>query len=135
VFRLEERMLEAIRRVTEVDQHAMDNARQRLAALSEEAQRVDDVIIERAHAFQEQLERRNAEAASARRLRSISSGTAGRVRQQVTERQQEHLAHVAGLAERGDALAQRLGELGAELDRCRRRAARRRTASPNPPPG
>src|SRR5690606_12580637 len=35
---------------------------------------------------------------------------------QVTERQQEHLAHVSGLAERGDALSQRLAELSAEMD-------------------
>src|SRR5690606_7395288 len=33
------------------------------------------------------------------------------------ERQQEHLAHVAGLAERGDALAERLSAMSVEMDR------------------
>jgi len=118
VFRLEERMLEAIRRVTDVDQHAMDNARQRLAALSEEAQRVDDVIVERAQAFQDQLERRNAEASQreSAALDQLGQRLAA-FDQQVTERQQEQLAHVAGLAERGDALAERLNALSADLDR------------------
>ena len=35
----------------------------------------------------------------------------------VTERQQEHLAHVSGLAERGDALAARMTALAAEMAR------------------
>ena len=62
VFRLEERMVEAIRRVAEVDQHAMDNARKRLLALREEAQRVDEAIAERTEAFEAQVERRSVEA-------------------------------------------------------------------------
>ncbi len=118
VFRLEERMLEAIRRVTEVDSHAMDNARQRLAALSAEADRVDQVIVARAAAFEEQLVQRNAEAGA--RETSALDDLGRRLftfDQHVTERQQEHLAHVSGLAERGDALAQRLTALSAELDR------------------
>jgi chromosome segregation ATPase len=118
IFRLEERMLEAIRRIAEVDQHAMDNARQRLLALSEEAQRVDETLIERSDAFHDQLLRRTAEAgehetASLAALRERLSAFDA----QVTERQEEHLAHISGLAERGDALAQRLTELSAEMDR------------------
>lgn len=118
VDRLEERMLEAIRRITEVDQHAMDNARQRLLALSEEAQRVDAALAERANTYHDQVLRRSAEANE----REAASLEAMRQRlaefdAQITERQEEHLAHVAGLAERGDALAQRLSELGAEMDR------------------
>ena len=117
IFRLEERMLEAIRRVSEVDQHAMDNAGKRLIALRDEAQRVDDTIIERTDAFQEQLERRNAEAAEreAEALASLGERLAS-FDAQITERQQDYLAHVAGLAERGDALAERLAALGTEMD-------------------
>jgi len=117
VSRLEQQMYEAIRRITEVDQHAMDNARQRLLALSEEAERVDTTMTERASVFHEQLQRRSAEAgqreaaalaALTERLEALDA--------QVTERQQEQLAHVAGLAERGDALAQRLAELSARME-------------------
>jgi chromosome segregation ATPase len=117
VTRLEERMVEAIRRVSEIDQHAMDNARRRLLALSEEAQRVDETILERADAFQEQLERRHAEAAEreAETLASFGERLAT-FDAQITERQQEYLAHVAGLAERGDALAQRLAAMSADMD-------------------
>jgi chromosome segregation ATPase len=118
VFRLEERMLEALRRITEVDEKALDNARKRLVALSEEARRVDETVIERANAFQEHLDKRHAEAAEreAATLEELSQRLAA-FDQQVTERQEEHLAHVSGLSERGDALAQRLTALSADLDR------------------
>ena len=118
VAQLEERMVEAVRRVSEIDRHAMDNARQRLQTLRDESQRVDESILDRADAFQDQLVRRNAEAteretaalaALGERLASFDA--------HVSERQQEHLAHVAGLAERGDALAERLSAMSAEMDR------------------
>jgi hypothetical protein len=114
---LEERMLEAIRRVSEVDQHAMDNARRRLVALSEEAQRIDETILERADSFQQQLEQRRAEAAEreAQALASFGERLAA-FDAQITERQQEYLAHVAGLAERGDALVQRLAGMSEDMD-------------------
>ena len=118
VFRLEERMVEAIRRVSEVDQHAMENAQKRLLALRDQATRVDDAMLERADAFQEQLERRNIEASEreAEALASLGERLAS-FDTQITERQQEYLAHVAGLAERGDALAERLVAMSAEMDR------------------
>jgi len=118
VFRLEERMLEAIRRVSEVDEKALDNARKRLVALAEEARRVDETVIERNQAFDQHLENRLAEASEreATSLADLSERLAA-FDQQITERQQDHLAHVAGLAERGDALAERLTALGADLDR------------------
>ena len=118
VSQLEERMVEAVRRVSEIDRHAMDNARQRLQALRDEAQRVDETILERADAFEDQLVRRNAEASEreAAALAALGERLAS-FDAQVTERQQEHLAHVSGLAERGDALAERLSAMSAEMDR------------------
>jgi len=118
VSSLEERMVEAIRRVAEIDQHAMDNARQRLHALRDEAQRVDDAIAERNDAFEAQVRQRGAEASEREAAELAALGE--RIEAfdtQVVERQQEHLAHVAGLAERGDALAQRLVALSADMDR------------------
>jgi hypothetical protein len=115
---LEQRMREAIHRITEVDQNAMDNARQRLAGLREEAQRVEETLAERGETFEAQRQQRAAEhdereaaalAALGERIAAFDA--------QITERQQEHLAHVSGLAERGDALAKRLAELSADMDR------------------
>jgi len=118
VAALEERMVEAIGRVSEVDRHAMDNAGKRLAALHDQARRVDETMIERADAFEEQLARRQAEAAAreAEALAALGERLAA-FDTEVVERQQEHLAHVAGLAERGDALAERLAALSASMDR------------------
>src|SRR5690606_28391847 len=52
---LEQRMLEAINRVTEVDRHALESARAHLASLSEEARRVDESIAERSGNFHQQF--------------------------------------------------------------------------------
>lgn len=117
VRRLEEGMLEAIRRVSEADQRAMDSARERLHQLTEEMQRADQATIERSNAFEDQLARRAAEAAE-REAASLADMEArlATLDTQIVERQQEHLAHVAGLAERGDALAQRLVALSRDMD-------------------
>ena len=117
VTALEERMVEAIRRVAEVDSHAMENAQKRLEALRDQAQRVDETIVERSDAFQQQLDRRHAEAAEreAEALASLRERIAT-FDAQITERQQEYLAHVSGLAERGDALAQRLAAMSDDMD-------------------
>lgn len=118
---LEERMIEAIQRVREVDTKAMENAQSRLAALSEEAARIDATIAERGQAFQQHLERRHHEA-SERESAALASMQERLTAfdTQISERQEEHLAHVAGLAERGDALAQRLAGLSAEMERLER---------------
>lgn len=118
VAQLEERMADAVRRISEVDRHAMDNARERLETLRDEARRVDEAILERADAFQDQLVRRNVEASEreAAALSALGERLAA-FDAEISERQEEHLAHVAGLAERGDALAQRLSAMSAEMDR------------------
>jgi chromosome segregation ATPase len=114
---LEERMLQAIRKIGEVDRQAMDNAQQRLTSLSEAAQRIDDVIAERANKAHEQFMLRSGEAEE----RETAALEALRHRlaafdAQITERQEEHLAHVSGLTERSEALATRLTELSAQME-------------------
>jgi chromosome segregation ATPase len=115
---LKERLSFAIGKITEVDNHALENARKRLEALSEEAERVDRVMLERTQVFEENIAARQAEA----ELREREAAEALDARMAaldatVTERQQEHLAHVSGLAERGDALAARMTALAAEMAR------------------
>nr|WP_166176393.1 ATPase [Altererythrobacter segetis] len=115
---LKERLAFAIGKITEVDNHALDNARKRLEALSEEAERVDRVMMERTQVFEENIAARQAEAE--RREREAAEALDARMAAldaTVTERQQEHLAHVSGLAERGDALASRMAALSAEMAR------------------
>ena len=115
---LEQRMGETIQRITEVDQDAMDTARQRLANLRAEAQLVEETLAERVEVF-EALRTDRVAAADARETAALEALEQRIVAfdEQIAERQQEHLAHVSGLAERGDALAQRLAELSAEMDR------------------
>lgn len=115
---LEERMKVAIEEVGRVDEAAMEDARNRLNALTQEAERVRGAVTEGAEAFDTEWQRRREEAAEreAEALAALQERIDGFDRNLV-ERQEEHLAHVSGLAERGDALAQRLAELDREMQR------------------
>jgi hypothetical protein len=115
---LKERLSFAIGKIGEVDAHAIEGARQRLDAFVEQAGRANQVLIERTEAFEETIAARRAEAEQ--REREAAEALEARMAtldQAVTERQQEHLAHVSGLAERGDALAARMAALSAEMAR------------------
>ncbi|WP_271077750.1 hypothetical protein [Aurantiacibacter sp. MUD61] len=116
IVALETRMTEAIAEITRVDEAAMANARNRLAQLAEEAERVDERTAESIAAFDADMDRRRSqlderEAAEVEALETKIAELDARI----AERQEEHLAHVAGLAERGDALAQRLAEIDAQM--------------------
>src|SRR5690606_29554586 len=115
---METRMMEAIRRVSEADRHALDSARQRLQSLSDEARRLDENILERADTFHERLVQRNVQAAEreAAELAALQERLAA-FDAQISERQQATLAHVSGLADRGDALAQRRAAPSSEMER------------------
>lgn len=115
---LETRMTEAIHEITRVDEQAMENARARFAALSAEAERVDTRIADSIVAFDEEMERRRLEAQEREEaeIAALEARIAG-LDQRVSERQEEHVAHISGLAERGEALAERLSTLDAELQR------------------
>lgn len=117
VSELQQRLGDGIRQVAEVDRRAMESAQQRLAALSEEARRLDETMIERVDAFDRQFMLRTDEAN--RRESELLSSLEQRLTAfdaRIAERQQDHLAHVAGLTERSDALAERLAALSADMD-------------------
>ncbi len=116
VGQLEARLTEAIGKVTEIDSKAMTNAQSRLLALNEEAKRVDATLAQSALAFDADLERRRseAEAREADALAAMEERLA-LVDQRITEREEQHLAHVAGLAERGEALAERIAQLDLDI--------------------
>ncbi len=115
---LKDRLSYAIDKITEVDGHAMEGAQRRLVALSAEAERIDRAVVERAEAFEELMAQRrtDAEQREQQAAEALDERFAA-LDQKITERQQEQLAHVAGLAERGDALAARMAALAAEMER------------------
>ncbi|GAA0279608.1 hypothetical protein GCM10009127_20920 [Alteraurantiacibacter aestuarii] len=115
---LQARMTDAIGTVSRIDEAAIESARARLEKLSQIAERADTSIKQSTEAFDEEFARRQALAVQ--REEQALAQLQGRISafdQQVNERQEEHLAHVVGLAERGDALAQRLAALDQELSR------------------
>jgi hypothetical protein len=115
---LKERLGYAIGKIGEADAQALDGARRRLEAFTEQAERVDRVMVERTEAFEQHIAARRSEAEQ----RESTAAAALQARlaaldESITERQQEHLAHVSGLAERGDALSARMAALSAEMAR------------------
>jgi hypothetical protein len=117
VHRLEQDMQDAFSRLAETDRKTAEEAHRRLLDLAQEAERLDRTMAERAQAFEDQAARRAADARAREdaSLRALEDRLAT-LDAQIVERQQEHLAHVAGLAERGDALAQRLSLLGGQME-------------------
>jgi hypothetical protein len=118
VDQLKERMSYAIVKIGEIDAQALDSARRRLDALMKEAERVDRVMNERTDAFEADVAERRARAEQ--REQAAATELAARfatLDENISERQEEHLAHVSGLAERGDALAARMATLSAEMAR------------------
>ncbi len=118
VEQLQARMAEAIGKISQLDAAAIDNARQRMDALAAAGERVDQSIIASAQTFETEFARRREAAALAesealtaleQRLSSFDA--------QASERQQQQVAHMASLAERGEALSARLGEFDRELTR------------------
>jgi chromosome segregation ATPase len=114
---LKERMAAAIQYISEVDSGALDNARRRLEALSAEAERVDEAMNERTEMFEQNIARRRTEAEEREKAAlEILEAKLASLDEQVTERQQEHLAHLSGLSERGDALAGRMASLSTRME-------------------
>lgn len=115
---LQARMAEAIEEVSRIDQAAIKSARDRLEALQGMAERADAAIIQSADTFETEFARRR-DLNSKRETESLSAldQRIAAFDSQMGERQEDHLAHICGLAERGDALSQRLTALDRELNR------------------
>ncbi|WP_126665531.1 hypothetical protein [Croceibacterium ferulae] len=102
----EERMNETLQRVGRLDQQTAQEARERLAALHEEAVAVERSAAERLAQFEGERRQREVEAAEREASATIM------LREQfemldaeIARRQQEHVAQVERLVERGEALA------------------------------
>lgn len=115
---LRERMTQAITDISKIDEAAMDNARRRMEALQQAGERVDETMKRSTQAFDEEFARRReeAEAAEEQALAALEERIS-QFASRNSEAQEQHLAHMAALAERGDALGQRLAEFDRELYR------------------
>ncbi len=113
---LEERIKHVLEGVVALDEAATNNARLRLVALNEEAQQVDQRLSEAVEAFEADFAQRR-DAHQQRESEAIASleQRLAEFDERIANRQQEHLAHVEGLAESGEALAQRLAALDGDM--------------------
>ena len=121
---LEERLAEAIRKVAGIDELAMSNARARMAALAEEAGRIEATIGEHSASFEADLQRRS----SGLHEREIAALAALETRmsafdQQVQTRDDSHLAYIESLTARGEMLSERLSAFDADMGRLTDQAA------------
>lgn len=113
---LEARLRETISKVSGLDEAAMANARTRLVEFRDEAQRVDDSIAQSAAAFDQDLgRRRNALAERETQALAELEARLDAFDRRIGDREEEHLAHVSGLAERGEELAGRLAALDDDI--------------------
>ncbi|ANC50445.1 ATPase [Aurantiacibacter atlanticus] len=118
---LEARMGEALDHISHADEKAMEGARQRLAALSEEAGLVDARITGGLAAFDSELERRREEIASreARELAELDTRISD-FDKRMAERKVEYANTLAVLAERSEGLFGRVSEIDDNMRRLAR---------------
>lgn len=113
---MHDHMAEAVAEIARIDEAAIANAHRRVESLAEAERKVRDALAESATEFEaEHAQRhetmdathRDALAALHDRIAAFDGAAA--------QRQQEHIAHIETLAERGEALATRLAELDSEI--------------------
>ena len=116
ITELEERLVGAINRVSEVDADALANARKRLSALATEAARLDASFAESASSFDADFARRQ-QTAQERQIEALSAleDRLAQFDQRISERESDHFAHVETLAERGQQLAEHLARVDADI--------------------
>lgn len=115
---MQDRVVQAIADIQQIDESAITNSRLRVVALGEAERKVRESVAESDAAFAAaqaersvalELAQREALAALDQRIADFDAAAA--------KRHEEHLAHVASLAARGEELAARLADLDAEMAR------------------
>lgn len=114
---LKKRLSDAMEEIAELDTKSMDHAQERLVALSEEARIIDEEMQERVARFLEGIEARQVEHDS-RQVAAASSleKQLAELDAAIAARHEGHVAHMAGLSERGETLAIRLEELSQQVE-------------------
>lgn len=118
IAEIEQQMAEALREVSDADEQAIQGSRERLRMLRNEIALIDSELSRRTDEFVGQIERRKnemqeREAAAAAALEERLTALDARI----AEQQEQQLLHVASLVKRGEGLAERLRQLGTEVER------------------
>lgn len=115
---LETRMTNTITRVTTVDEEAMTNARQRLAALSQEADQADARTASSLAAFDNDMQRRREESAE-RQVSDMAEleEKLAAFDTQMAQRREDYTTLLGTLGERGEGLSARLEAIDNDIRR------------------
>ncbi|APE28819.1 hypothetical protein BMF35_a1990 [Aurantiacibacter gangjinensis] len=113
---LENRMKEVLEGVIKLDEAATENARKRLVALNEEAQRVDQRLASSMNTFEDDfaMRRERNREREAEAIETLEAQIA-EFDARIAQRKEDHLVHIAALAEREEALAERLTTLDTDM--------------------
>lgn len=115
---MQSHMAEAIAEIARIDEAAIANARRRVDSLAEAERKVRESLAESAAAFEaEHAHRADTMDAAQRAALDALHARIAEFDALAAHRQQDHLAHVATLAERGETLAARVAELDGEIAR------------------
>jgi hypothetical protein len=118
IAQIEEQMGETVRDISDADERAVDQARQRLQALRDEVALIDTELSRRTDEFVSEIERRKSEMEQREALAAAAlEERLGALDARIAEHQEQQLAHISQLGERGEALADRLRALGTEVER------------------
>lgn len=114
---LQQRMLDALEQISRVDEATINDARARLSALASEVQHAERALADQQALFQANLEQRRRDVAS-REVTELAH-LEERISQfdvKLSERQEQQLAHVEQLVQRGESLGRRLETIGEYLE-------------------
>lgn len=118
VAEMQERLRTAIDELQALDARALESAQRKLAALRTEAEAVDTRLAERDLRFNEEIDgRRNAFAEAEDGAMARLGERLAALDETIAERREAQLAQMAMLAEQGEALGQRIEQLGDQFAR------------------
>lgn len=113
---LHERLTKALEEIARLDQQALDKAREKLAALTAEAEEVDTRLLDRDREFAARIGQRRAglDAAETEAFDRLAQRSDSFDRD-LAARQEAQAAHAADLSARAEALAARIAEIEAHF--------------------
>lgn len=115
---MQSHMAQAIAEIARIDEAAIGNARARVDSLAEAERKVRESLAESAAAFEaEHVHRAETMDTAQRDALDALHARMAEFDALAAQRQQDHLTHVAALAERGETLAARVAELDGEIAR------------------
>ncbi len=115
---MQDRLKTAVEELQALDARALESAQRKLAALRTEAEAVDARLAERDQRFHEEIaDRRNAFAEAEDGAMARLGERLAALDEAIAERREAQLAQMAMLAEQGEALGERIVQLGDQFAR------------------